>query len=157
MSSIPSWPWFKRLKVPPPEFRFLSFEESERLIRCAAPEWRALIVVALKTGLRVAELLALRWKDVDLHAARLDVRQAVSRGFVGTPKSGKGREVPLCNSALQALRSHRHLRGELVFPAADGSMLYKGLCNGPLWRAASVPRSVASAGTCCGTRSPRAW
>ncbi|HEX7702185.1 MAG TPA: hypothetical protein VF403_15715 [Kofleriaceae bacterium] len=35
----------------------------------------------------------LRWQDVDLIAGRLTIRQNVVRGIVGTPKSGKPREI----------------------------------------------------------------
>jgi hypothetical protein len=34
---------------------------------------------------------------------------------IGTPKSGKSREIPLNDKVLGALKRHRHLRGELVF------------------------------------------
>ena len=36
---------------------------------------------------------------------------------------------------LAALKGHRHLRGKLVFCAADGRMLTKNECKHPLWRA----------------------
>jgi integrase len=38
-------------KLPKPTFDFLTFEEAERLIDAAEPEWRALLV-ALKTCVR---------------------------------------------------------------------------------------------------------
>jgi site-specific recombinase XerD len=65
----------------------------------------------------------------------LTVRQAVSRGVVGVPKSGKGREVPLSNDCVRALQAHRHLRGPYVFCYADGRMLRPNECKRPLWRA----------------------
>lgn len=68
-------------------------------------------------------------------AGRLVVRQNVVRGRVGTPKSGKPREIPLGDEVLSALKGHRHLRGELVFSDADGRFLAKGECKHPLWRA----------------------
>jgi integrase len=35
-------------------------------------------------------------------------------GKIGTPKSGKEREIPLSNDAVAALKSYRHLKGPLV-------------------------------------------
>jgi integrase len=132
LQTVPRVRW---LKAPTPEFDFLSFEDARRLIDAADAEWRALIVVALRTGLRLGELLALRWGDVDLEAGRLVVRQAAARGVVGTPKNGRTREVPLSEDAVRALREQRHDRGELVFCADDGSMLTRNACRRPLWRA----------------------
>jgi len=71
----------------------------------------------------------------DLVAGKLRVRQSIVRGVVDLPKSGKGREVPLSNEALTALKTQRHLRGELVFCDLDGEALTKGGCKWPLWRA----------------------
>jgi integrase len=131
-------PKIKWLKAPDPEFDFLTFEEAERLVNALDgrdAEWRTMILVALKTGLRLGELIALRWEDVDLHAGKLVVRRNCVRGIVGTPKSGRSREVALSEMTVSALKKHRHLRGELVFCNEDGSMLVKGETKWPLWRA----------------------
>src|SRR5690606_1745560 len=85
-------PKIRRLKVPKPDFDFLDFDEAERLEKAArrAPEpWRAMIPTALWTGLRLGELRALRWDDVDLEAARVHVRQAADdQNALHPPKSG---------------------------------------------------------------------
>ena len=128
-------PAIKWLKAPEPEFDFLDFDEADRLAAAADVEWRPMILVGLKAGLRLGELLALRWGDVDLVAGRLVVRRAVSRGVMGTPKSGKSREIPLGEDVLRALKAHRHLRGELVFCNPDGKLFAKGESKWPLWRA----------------------
>lgn len=132
---IRSVPHVRWLKVPPPEFDFLDFDEARRLVLAADPEWQAMIMLGLRCGLRQGELLALRWDEVDLVAGRLIVKRSVARGIVGTPKSGKSREVPLSDDALVALKAHRHLKGELVFCNERGGMLTKGECKHPLWRA----------------------
>lgn len=116
-------PRIKMLKVPKPEFDFLSFTEADALVEAMSPEWRAMLVTAVKTGLRRGELLALRWKDVDLETKRLVVRRNLIDGRFGTPKSGKNREVPLCDTVVAELREHRHLRSELVFCREDGRPL----------------------------------
>lgn len=128
-------PVVKRLKVAKPEFDFLSFDEADRLLDAAEAEWLPMIGTALQTGLRLGELLALRWEDVDLVAGRILVRQAVAFGELGTPKSGRGREVPLSDTALRTLKAHRHLMGPLVFCAPDGSMMPRDKPRHPLHRA----------------------
>ncbi len=120
IASVPEIEWFRE---PPPEFDFFTFEEADRLIIAAPDEWKAMIIVALRTGLRLGELMALRWQDVDLVSGKVVVRQNVVKGIIGTPKSNKPREVPLSDEALAVLHEHRHLRGPLVFCDRDGRML----------------------------------
>jgi integrase len=123
------------LSLPPQEFDFLDFGEADRLITGADSRWRPMITLALRTGLRLGELRALRWEDVDLVAGRLVVRRAAWKSVIGTPKSGRSREVDLSDQALSALKSHRHLRGSLVFCSEDGGLLTEGACKRPVWRA----------------------
>jgi integrase len=128
-------PRIKPLKAPAPDFDFLTIEESDRLVAAADPEWRAMVVTALNTGMRQGELLALRWEDVDLVAGRLVVRRTDWRGVIGSPKGGKPREVPLNSVVARALKTHRHLRGPLVFCREDGSALTYQRLFWPLRRA----------------------
>lgn len=132
MDKVPEVEWLKTAK---PEFDFLDFDEAERLVAAADGEWRTMILVALRTGMRQGELLALRWEDVDLVAGRITVCQNVVWGHIGTPKSGKGREIALGEEVLAALKAHRHLRGPLVFCRMDGVMMNSGEIKWPLWRA----------------------
>ena len=74
------------------EIRFLTPAEVEAVI-AAVPEGsdrlleRALFRTAAMAGLRVGELLALRWRDVDWTAARIRVRRNYVRGEFEIPKS----------------------------------------------------------------------
>ena len=132
IEAVPEIEW---LRAPKPDFDFLDFDEADRLVRAADGEWRCMILVALRTGLRQGELLALRWEDVDLKKGLLRVRQSVTRGHVTEPKSGKGRDIPLSDDALAAFKAQRHLRGPLVFSARGWSDARKTECKHPLWRA----------------------
>lgn len=132
IDAVPEIEW---LRAPDPEFDFLDFEEAERLLAAADGEWRTMILVALRTGMRQGELLALRWEDVDLVKGLLSVRRSVVRNVISTPKSGKWRDIPFGNEVLAALKAHRHLRGPLVFCTDSGRMLKKNESKHPLWRA----------------------
>ena len=55
------------------------------------------------TGIRVGELLTLRWADVDLDACSLLVRRNLSAGVETDPKGRRNRYVPLSNPAVAAL------------------------------------------------------
>ena len=54
---------------------FLTFDECERFLAAArehVPDWFPYLEVAARTGLRVGEMLALRWReDIDLERGRL--------------------------------------------------------------------------------------
>ena len=120
---LPTVPRIAWMKVPKPEFDFLSFEDADRLVTSAEPEWKTMLLVALHTGLRLGELVALQWDCVDLKGRRLFVKRNSYRGRMGTPKNGRSREIPLSDTALQVLKAHRHLKGSFVFCTAAGDML----------------------------------
>jgi integrase len=128
-------PQVKQIRVPEAEFDFLTFDEAARLVDGAEQAWHPMIVIGLKTGLRLGELIALQWDDVDLVKGSIVVRHAVSKGQMMDPKGGRKREVPLSEEALRTLKRHRHLRGEFVFCNADGRRLTKDQCPRPLRRA----------------------
>ena len=134
------------LKVRKSEFDFLDFEEAEAFIAGAAehaPEWHPFVVVAMRTGLRIGELVALRWReDIDLERGRLRVQQSYNRvnGFMST-KNDKIRELPLTWDAIAALRSQRERVQpdcELVFPGTNGEVLDGAVANDALQKIATA-------------------
>jgi len=100
--------------------------------------WYALFLMALTTGMRAGELLALQWKDVDLNRGALQVNRSLTRGKEGwrfdEPKTVKSRRrIKLGPTLVQALQLHRsrqaaqRLRAgiryedlDLVFAAENG-------------------------------------
>ncbi len=76
--------------------RFLTPEERLALLEGASPRLRLYILAALQTGARRAELLRLRWADVDMK------RRTVS--FKGT-KNGHDRTVPITATLWAALHA----------------------------------------------------
>lgn len=63
------------------------------------------VLFAIRTGLRMGELQALRWSDIDFDAGRVHVRRAWSEalGEFGPTKSGRSRECPLPTDAAATL------------------------------------------------------
>lgn len=59
--------------------------------------------IAAYCGLRLGELLALRWRDVDWTGSALTISRSLSAGIEGTTKSGQVRRVPLADQAATAL------------------------------------------------------
>jgi integrase len=112
---IRAFPRIKALPTRPPVTDFLDFEEAERLFAATPPEHRALVGMALWTGLRRGELIALRWEDVDLTAGKVHVRRSRYRDTEGPPKSRRNREVPICRRLRVELEAHRHQQSDYVF------------------------------------------
>src|SRR5262249_42843685 len=63
----------------------------------------ALFLAAAFTGLRMGELLALRWRDVNFAGATIRVRASYAGGALTTPKSGKVRAVPMAPDVATVL------------------------------------------------------
>jgi integrase len=100
------------LKIPHEEVRFLSQEEAAKLLEAAKEgrkqvEWYSMVLVGLRTGLRIGELRGLKWADISLERGVVHVQRTdpgVGAMTSTSPKSGKGRLVPLTPDAQQALR-----------------------------------------------------
>jgi integrase len=111
------------------DFDVLSPGEVAALERAAESEQdAALFVVAAFTGLRMGELLALRWGDVDFSKRLVHVRRSYTHGALGPTKSGRVRSVPLIDEVVRVLdglsrREHFTSADDLLFVNTVGNAL----------------------------------
>jgi integrase len=112
------------------DFTVLTPVEVMAVARAAEREQlSAIITVAAFTGLRMGELRALRWQDVDFANQKIMVRRNHPNGGVEkTPKSGKVRSVVLIDQAARVLDdlSQRNMftePGDRVFPSPTGGVV----------------------------------
>jgi integrase len=123
------------------DFNVLSPVEVEAVARATGtPQDAAIITVAAFTGLRLGELRALRWQDVDFAKQTVIVRGSYTHGQAGPTKSGKVRSVPLIDRAGRALdtlsrREHFTQPGDLVFCTATGDVLDDRVIRGAFYDA----------------------
>jgi integrase len=129
----PATPHRERAALDPAELNRLiesATAEGERVgfgpvQRRAGLQWATLWTLAIHTGLREGELLALQWADVDLDAGTLTVRHNLvsTHGQVpryGEPKSQTSRlTIALPAQATQALKAHKARQAEDRLAAAD--------------------------------------
>ena len=111
------------------DIQVLSPEEVGALVRSAASaQDGAIYLTAAFTGLRMGELIALRWRDINVPGQTIRVRASYSAGALTTPKSGKVRAVPLAPAVidgLDRLSVRGYLLGEddLVFVGETGGFV----------------------------------
>lgn len=141
---IQNAPRVKWLKAPKAGYDFLDFDEAQRLIDAADPEWRTCLLLALRTGLRQGEIIGLQWADIILTgpAPGINVRRTIWEDQEGSPKGNKERFISIAGSKiLAALKEHKKTaKGAHVFVDGDGKRLTDGKMKWPL------TRSIAKAG-----------
>lgn len=108
-----AWGWIRtnpaaevaKLPEPPGRTRFLTDDERRALVDACteSPErtLRPFVLCALSSGARAGELLALRWRDVDLNEGT---------AIIHTSKAASGRTLYFVGSALESLKEHAKVR-----------------------------------------------
>jgi integrase len=116
--------------------------------------YRTICLIALKTGMRQGELIALRWCDVDLGDAVIRVRQSLTGGVLSTPKNRERRDVDLITDVTRLLqaRHDRYLSADqngLVFPGPTDTPISSTYllkrCLYPAMIRAGIPREGPTA------------
>jgi integrase len=136
--------------VPSPQ-RALGQEEIARLLAACAPRYRLLIVTALYTGMRISELLALTWRDVNFAAGVIHVRAQLSRAQRDVPAERVApktaaaiRDIPLVDQLASLLHEHQRATafaqpGDYVFATGNGTPLgHRNVESRALQRAAAI-------------------
>ena len=127
-------PRISSLKLTKPKMDFLSPLETAQLLRDATePIWNEMTRMAVRTGMRRGELVALDWSDVDLVKGEVMVRRSYVNGIMGTPKNHKERQIPLTNDVREMLSNRKERKG-LIFCRADGTPLDKSINGGAIIR-----------------------
>jgi integrase len=158
VAALVSPPRVKRHDIAP-----LTAEQARGFLAAAkGTRFEALYMLALTTGMRLGELLGLRWQDVDLDARMLQVRHTLLRTQNGLhltePKTARSRRrIALAPTAVEALRHQRRQQAaerlrlgpawdeqDLVFaneigrPIEQGNLLRRSFW--PLLSTAALPR-----------------
>jgi integrase len=106
----------------------LTPEQAGALLGKLNTKVRAMIGLALISGMRRGELLAFRWGHLDDQTATIHVSEAAYRGHVGTPKTDAGvRSIPIDEWLLDLLntwrlRSKRTRPEDFVFSTRTGGL-----------------------------------
>ena len=86
-----------------------------KLLKQVNEPHRTMVSLIAATGLRIGELLALRWSALDLEGGSLTVRESVFDGKFQPPKTRRAlRTIPLGRYAVAALKAHRERASRLA-------------------------------------------
>jgi integrase len=138
-------------REPGPPRAFLTGDQAKKLLAVLDEPGRTIVLTLLLTGCRIGEVLALRWKHVDLNRGVLHIRESVYQGHFGSPKTSSSiGDLPLGPTVVNALSRLRQKQGiephpdALVFPNEKGgphdthNLLWRVLY--PACKTARVPR-----------------
>jgi integrase len=102
----------RMLKIPPGRLRFLEASEIARLVDECSPHLRPIVVTALNTGMRLSEILCLRWSQVNFRLRTITVERT---------KNNERRIIPVNQPLFLDLeRLAKKKRTEFVFCDEDG-------------------------------------
>ncbi len=114
------------LPVPITPAQFHDFPDYDRLAEAAkrlGPTSYLVVLLGGDAGLRLGEIMALEWQDIDFQRQQICVQQSEWKGEVTTPKGGRLRYVPMTSRLSAALQTHRHLAGPRVLVREGGRPL----------------------------------
>jgi integrase len=109
------------------EPRYYRAPEIRKLLFKLEDPCRTVALVAVSTGLRIGEILALRWKRIDLLRSTIEVAETYSSGEFGPPKTRSSRRaIPISRSLVEVFKRLRPLNCEpeaLVFATSKRTPL----------------------------------
>jgi len=143
----------KRERVPD----VLTAEEICKLLSELQEPWRTALYVAVTTGLRVSELLALKWADVDFAAGEIHLSRGIVRQHIGQMKTEASRKpVPMDAGLAEVLMGWRGVcpynqDGDYIFASPDKHG------QQPYWPNAAMEKHVRPAAVRRGIQKRVGW
>lgn len=103
-------------------------EEIPILLAAFAPEWRPLFFTLIFTGMRLGEVLALQWSDLDWNGGTIRVRRTVWKGKFQDPKTHNSvRTIGMSPRLAAVLQEHKLYApwsaNDLVFCTESGAFI----------------------------------
>jgi integrase len=138
-------------KIPREEMRFLTVDELSRLASAIDPRYSPLVLLGGYGGLRIGEMLALRWRRVDLDRGRIEIVEGLTdlagRITFGPPKTKaaiRSLTVPrFVANALTSLDAGDADPKQLIFRSPEGHPVRPGLFRRRFWNPAVTAAGLA--------------
>jgi len=94
------------LEEPPGRTRFLSIEDAQKLIKCCSEHIKLIVILALNTGMRLNEILPLKWKQIyikDIKNPHIELEHT---------KNNKKRFIPLNDDMINLLQHYQKQKND---------------------------------------------
>jgi integrase len=124
--------YYRQADHPKPEIQPLAREEVQCFLAVArqqTPREYPLFLCAVRTGMRLGELLGLQWGDVDFRGRFLEIRRNRVAGRTTTPKNGKTRRIDISAQLAEALKALLITRKEETLRRGWGEVPAWVFCN----------------------------
>jgi integrase len=143
----------KRLRIPD----VLDVQELRALLNELRHPYKTMVLLAAAIGLRVSELLGLKWQDVDFEDLQIDLNRGVVHQVVGPLKTEASQKpVPLDQGIADALLEWR---AQSPFDQASDWIFASPETGGtqPYWPENLLRRHIRPAAKRCGIHKAIGW
>ena len=106
------------MKEPPGRLRYLTTEEIDKLLDNCTEHLKPIVIIALNTGMRKGEIIALKWGDIDFDNKRIIVQNS---------KNNEKRVLPINKTAYKAIKDmyKNNYQNERLFNIGDCRKSFK--------------------------------
>jgi integrase len=107
----------------------LTPEQFQQLCNLLEEPYRTMVIIAMCLGLRVSEILALKWPDFDFEEGTLMITRGTVHGRIGRVKTEySGDEMPLDPAFARIVQKWR-----MRCPASEGKWVFPNPNTGAVW------------------------
>ncbi len=136
------------------DIHILTTEEFNTLMTHLREPYRTMVLVAGCLGLRVSEIMGLKWEDVDSSNSTVSIRRSVVHGRIGEVKTEYSKDtVPVDSQLAKALRDHK----TRVSANSEGWIFANAATGKPYHQEQIQKTHIKDAATAAGIVQPVGW
>jgi len=124
-------PKFVWLKCPPPRTDYLTPDECAVLLRHSDGIVREMILTAIRTGMRLGEIVGLQWSSIDWLNETIAVDHSYSKHIktLGSPKGNRVRHIPMDLDVFEVLAARKRETGFVFHDELGRPLTHKWLSS----------------------------
>ena len=118
----------KASKLPhqkPPDIKPFSIKEIKKILDTAKDQFRNFFAIGFFTGMRIGEIIGLKWEDIDFKNQIIEIKRSIGKGMISTPKTQSSyRSIEILEPLLPYLKAQYKISGKknsFVFLTSGGN------------------------------------